>query len=109
VEQVLLALGIERIAAGEVLEDAVDLLEVPGVPYLDLMQPDLGLGRHRDQIFADGLRQRDVAALVKELEPVDQQIVVLADGYARPPRLPARRTFAAVQAHAEEAEHDTMG
>ena len=44
VDQVVLALGIERIGAREVVQRAEDLVEVPGIPNSNLVGPHFGLG-----------------------------------------------------------------
>jgi hypothetical protein len=41
-----------------------------------------------------------------QLEPVDEQVFVLAQGDGRSPPVPASRTFARVQGGAQEAEDD---
>ena len=57
VDEVVLASGVERVRAGEVVERAVDLLEVPRVGRFVDDQPHLGLRRTRDDVVAHRLRR----------------------------------------------------
>ena len=62
VDEVVLALGVERIAAREVVERGVDLLEVPGVVEVDGVPHDVGLGRDRGDVRGDGVGELARAA-----------------------------------------------
>jgi hypothetical protein len=104
VDQIALALGVERIAAREIVQATVNLLEVPRVSRIAPVQIDLGFRRHRRNVLHKLVGQLHVRARVQQLEAVDDQVFVLAHGHARPPFLPASRTGAVVEDGAEKAD-----
>lgn len=107
--QVVLALGVKGVDADEIVQGAIDLLEVPGVAQFHLLQADLGMRRHRGDVGANPLGQAEVAGVVAvdQFEAVDQQVRLLAQADARPPLLPARRALAeTVEGGADEADGD---
>ncbi len=85
--QVVLELGVEGVGADEIVQGAIDLLEVPGVAQFHLLQADLGMRRHRGDVGANPLGQAEVAGVVAvdQFEAVDQQVRLLAQADARPP------------------------
>ena len=79
VNQVVLVVRIEGDGAREVVERAVDLLEIPGIIEVEAVQPHLGLGRDCGNVLLHRLGQGGVLFLEEDLEAIDQQLVVLAD------------------------------
>ena len=57
---------------------------------------------------ADGFGERPESLRMKELEPVDQEIGVLAGGNRGPPVLPALRAHAAIQRRADQSDDDAL-
>ena len=92
--QVILALGIEGIAADELVQRAVDLLKIPGIAQGHGMQTHLGFRRDRSNIVAYAPSQPGVTRAVDQLEAIDQQILLLTQANAGPPLAPAIGTLA---------------
>ena len=44
VHEISLGVGLKAVATREVVQQPVDLLEVPGIPRIDQVEPDFGLG-----------------------------------------------------------------
>ena len=86
VNEILFRLGVERVGPGEIVQRRVDLLEVPGVFHRDQVGAHLGLGRDRGDVGGHQLGQLFFLRPVEQFEAVDQQVLVLADRDARPPR-----------------------
>ena len=105
-DQIVLGVGVEPVAAGEVVEVRVDVLEIPGVDGRIVDQPDLGLGRDAPDVVAHGVRERRERFRMQQLEAADQQVVVLADRDAGPPVLPALRSTAAIDRGPEQSDDD---
>ena len=91
VDEVVLVVGVERIGAREVVQAAVDLLEVPRIVA--------GSDRRRGAPSVSGetrrMSSRTVSASavnsrrVQQLEAIDEQVLVLAERDRRAPVLPA--------------------
>src|SRR4029450_1186922 len=94
------------IRSRKVVEVAVDVLEVPCIRGRVDDQTDLRLGRNVTDVIADTFGQRLEALGIQQLEPVDEQVVVLARGNGWTPDLPALRTLAPVDRRAEEPDDD---
>ena len=105
-EEILLPIGVERIRPGEVVQDAVNLLEVPGIAERHLVHAHRRLRRHRGDVGTHLGRQCLRLGLAQELEPVDQQVFVLAEGNGRPPARPAFRAGAraAIERGSEQSD-----
>jgi len=106
VDQVVLALRVEGVGTSELVQRAVDLLEVPGVAKVDGVETDLGLRRHGAQVGGDGSRERRMRGRVEELEAVDEEALLLAEADTRAPAVPAPGTRARVQDRTQEPEYD---
>src|SRR4051812_23885539 len=89
VNQVVLAAHIERIRAREVVERAVDGLEVPRVLELDVMTNHVRLRGSLRDVGADDVRDRVALPTVEQLEPIDEEILVLGQRDGRTPVIPA--------------------
>ena len=85
VDQVVLAIRIERVAAREVVQRAVDLAEVPRVAELDACGAHDRLRRQRPDVVGHGRRERLLRAAVQQLEAADDEVVVPAQVHRRPP------------------------
>src|SRR4029453_8211178 len=106
VAEVVLPGGVERVAAGEVPEGPVSVLEVPGVGDLDVFQPDLGLRRDLPDVAGDEPGELGPAAGIQKDQAVDQQVGVLAEGDGGAPFVPAGRSaFTLVEDAAQKADH----
>ena len=79
-DEIVLALGVEGVAAREVVQGAVDLLEVPRVARI---ARDAGCTSVSGETEAMSARtcfgQVHVRPRVQQLEAVDDQVLVLAD------------------------------
>jgi hypothetical protein len=79
VNQVALVLDVEGIVACELVQRAVDLLEIPRVARIAQVQVDLRLRRDGTDVVAQLLGELRVRPRVQQLEAVDDQFLVLAD------------------------------
>jgi hypothetical protein len=106
VDQVVLAVAIEAVAARELVERGEHLLEVPRVG--DRQRPRHHLGRRRDlgQIVDHLAHHRPGGAEVPQLEAIDRQLGVLGQRHGRAPAPPAVGLAAGVEGGADEAEDD---
>lgn len=104
VDEILLRIRLERIGARPVVERRVDRLEIARISHLHHVGPDLGLGRDLPDVFGDLGGQGGEPLLEQELEPVDQEILVLAHRHGRPPALPALPARPLVQGEAQGAD-----
>ena len=104
VHAVVLGLGVEGVGGGEVVQLPEDRLEVPGPLHRDLVQADLGLRGHPGHVRGGLPGQPGELALVQQLQPVDDPVLVLAQRDRRPPTLPPTRPVAPVEVRAEQAE-----
>jgi len=96
VQQVILVLGVERVSAREVVQRRVDFLEIPGVAQLDLDAADFGFGRYRLDVRLHTLGQPAAACIMQQLQTMNDQLLLLAEGDRRPPLLPSCATLATV-------------
>jgi len=108
VDEILLALDLKGIAATEVRQRAVDLFEIPRISELDDVPTHLRLRRDAADVAGHRFGQRRALPVVEELQPGDQQVVVLAERDGGTPALPALRTDAAVELGSEETEDDEL-
>jgi hypothetical protein len=109
VHQVLLALLVEGVRARQLVQLAEHLLEVPRVAEVHLAQAHLRL--RGDSLHVGGQVGRGlvVAPVVQQLEAVHQQVVVLAEGHAGAPALPALVAAPPrVEGGAVVTEHDSL-
>ena len=90
------------------MQRAIDFLEVPRVFEIDELRRHFRLGRDLLDIARETLHQAQRVIVVDELEPVDDEILLLADGDGRPPALPAGIPFGRVERGADEAD-DNIG
>jgi hypothetical protein len=107
VDQIILMLRIEPIAAREVEQLAIDFLEVPRIGEVDQLRLDFGLRRHRGDVLCDIVRQPRMRLSMDHDEPVDPQVLVHRHCNRGSPLGPARRTeLARVKGGAKEADDD---
>ena len=104
VDQIILALGIERISAGEGIQDAIDLLEIPGITQLQKGRAKHSFRGNSSNVIGDRRQQTLMLVGVEQLEAVDQQIFLLTQRHAGPPFLPAPRA-AFIQRGAKKAQY----
>ena len=102
VDVIALAILVEAVAGGKVVELAVDLLEVPGVLHVDVDETHLGFGRNATDGGGDDAGQVIVPPVVDQLQPVDGKAGVLAKLHRGAPFAP----LAHVKLGAEEADDD---
>ena len=101
VDQIVLALGVERIRAREVVECPENLVEVPGVANFDLMRPHFGFRRDASNILASALNNFGVPALMEQLEAIDQELLVLTEGDRGTPSIPSLGAVAGIEIGAD--------
>src|SRR5262245_57828259 len=108
VNQVFLSRGVEFLTAGEIVQRAVDFFQVPRVVELQPRRAHRRLRRDRADVIDDRSRQSFIALLVKHLEPLDDQIFLLAHGYRGPPAFPTLRPVAAVHIRPQHPNYDYL-
>ena len=108
VRPILLALGIEAVAARPVVQRCVHLAEVPGIGEVHRDQIHDGVGRQIGDVLLHQPRQGLVARWIEQLQPVDQRVLVLDQRYRGPPFRPAARALAGIQLGAQEADDDVL-
>ena len=106
--EVVLRVGVERVSAREVVERAVDLLEVPRVAERDERRADEGLGRYVRDVASHDAREVFELLLVQQLEPVDDERLVLEQRDCGAPPLPPRTGNARIERGAEETKSDEL-
>ena len=106
VDQVLLFLGAKGVVAREVVQGGEHLLEVPGVGEGHLVQHHLGLGGHRAHVPGHLPGQPGELLLVKQLEALNQEVLLLAHRHRGTPLLPPLWACAAIQDRAQDAQDD---
>ena len=87
VDEVVFLFRVEGVAAGEVMEGGVDLLEIPGVLELYGMGVDGGMGGDRGNVGGELLRQFGELPGAEEFEAVDGEVgmaAILAGIFAVP-------------------------
>ncbi len=99
VDQVVLGVGVECVAPGEVVQHAVDLLEIPGIAQRDLDAAHLGFRRDGGDVVPQALEQATAARVVQQFQPVDDQVFLLAQSDGRAPALPALVALAGIVQH----------
>ncbi len=104
VEPVLGLVAVEGVAAGPVIERAVDLFKVPGVADRQLHQVHYGLGADRGDVLLHQPGQVDMRARVEQLHAGHHHVFMLGDGDRGPPFAPAARAAPAVELGAEKAD-----
>ena len=95
--------GLHLLAEGDGLDQVAT---VPRVGEVHQMMADLRFRRNLGDVARDALAERGMGAGVDQLEPVDQQIIVLEQADGRPPALPAIGVAAVVERGAEKADGD---
>src|SRR5262245_42449476 len=77
VDEIILRVRSEVVAAREFVEALVHLLEVPGVGELDDVGSDGRLGRYLLDVTFDGLDERRGLSTVEQLQAIDEKVLVL--------------------------------
>src|SRR5262249_29212139 len=108
VDQILLARSVEFLIAAETVQPAVTLSQVPRVVDLQPSRAPHRLWRDRADVIDDRSRQPFITLLVKHLEPLDDQIFLLAHGHCRPPAIPTLRPIAAVHIGPQHPNYDYL-
>ncbi len=88
--QVILALGVEAVGTGEVVQRAVHLFEIPGIGQRHRAGAPC-VGRDSLDVGAHSLGKADIAGVdvVDQFQAVDLQIILLAQPDAGAPVVPA--------------------
>lgn len=105
VDEIALLVGPERIDAGEVVQGAVDFLEVPRVLEGEVVHADVRLGRHASDVGDHLVGEAPEPCLAQQLEAPDPQVFVTAQIDGGTPLAPAVRP-PAVQSAAENTDDD---
>ena len=71
VDEIVLALRIERIAGREIVQRAIHFLEIPRVLQVDPVKPHIGLGRNAGDVGTQMFGELLGPAVVDQLKPVD--------------------------------------
>jgi hypothetical protein len=79
VDQVILLISFERIPNGEIVQGAIDALEIPGVIEMRFPDADFCFGTDRGNVLTDELAKLAEFRLEQKFEAIDQQIFVLAN------------------------------
>ena len=87
---------------------AVDLFEIPGVFQLHRVEANIGLRRDSGDIAAQLPAERSGALSVDQLQPVDEEILVLAECDGRPPAPPPVVLHSDVKRGADKADYDAF-
>ena len=106
VDQIVLAIRIERIVAREVVQGAVDEAEVPGIAEVHDVRTHVGFRRLRPDVVRHDVHERLLGTAVQQLEPVDDQVVVPAEIHRRPPGVPAVGPAPAIEHRSQDPEDD---
>lgn len=106
VDEVVLAVRVKRVSPREVVELGEDLVEVPRVAHRHRVLDDFGLRRHRSDVLDHLLREGVGTPIVDQLEPIDDEVLVLAERHRGAPALPAFRALARVEGGAEQSDDD---
>ena len=101
--QISSRLGVEGIGAREVVQSAVDLLEVPGVGDRSGASTTLVSG-DTEAMSPAPASPALLPAGVQRLQASDDEVLVLADRDGGPPLFPAAAAAAAVELGAEKAD-----
>ena len=88
------------------MQRAIDFLEVPRVFEIDELRRHFCLGRDLLDIARETLHEAQRVIVMDELEPVDDEVLLLADGDGRPPAFPTGIPFGRVERGADEADDD---
>ena len=107
VDEIVLLVRSERIRPREVVQGAVDLLEIPRVIQGERVETHLGFGRDRAEICDHLVGEPAELRLGQEFESSDEQVFLAAERDAWAPLGPAVRT-ATVEGAAEDADRDVL-
>ena len=80
-------------------------LEVPRVVEVEPPRDDLGLRRDAVDVLPEPSDQRFGAAIVQQLQAVDHEVLVLAQGHRRTPLVPPIRLGSEVELRPDESDH----
>ena len=107
VDQVVLALGIERIRARKIMQRAEDLIDVPRVPNFELMGPHFCLRGNVSNVIADNLDELGIFFLMEKLQAIDQKLLVLAKRNRGTPTIPSLCPFSdGIKVGTDQSDHD---
>lgn len=106
VNQVIFGFGVEGVVARKAEKGFVYLLEVPGVFKLDWAQHNFRFRRNGRDVPAHLFGEGCLFQAMEELEAIDNQIGLLADGDRRSPVLPAVRMLAQIEGGPKQSNDD---
>jgi hypothetical protein len=93
--QVLLLIRLKSVIAGEIQQVAVHTLEIPGVIEVDPVMNHVGFRGNTCNVLSDLVCQVFRVVVEKELQPIDQQVIVLAHRDIGAPLVPTLVTCTA--------------
>ena len=108
VDQIVLAVRIERVAAREVVQGAVHEPEVPGIAEVHDVGTHVGFRRLRPDVIRHDVHERPLVTAVQQLQPVDDQVAVPAEIHRRPPDVPALGPAPAIEHRPDNPEDNRV-
>src|SRR5262249_19766932 len=100
--QVLFTVGVEFICPRKVMQCTVNLLEIPRVAEFNFGYSGAGFRGASGDIAGDLFSEAKEFSLIQELNSLDQQVFVLAEGDSRAPALPSVRPLASIKRRAQQ-------
>ena len=106
VDEVVLVIGPKLERSGEAMERRKHLLEVPGIGDADFMACDDRLRGNRADVPGHDGGEVALRRQVDEFEPIDDEVLVLAQADRRPPPRPTLLRLPGVEPEAEDSDDD---